>query len=85
MRPFLLENRDQHKVQLVEKSSLLLQGFVGAGALDDEVDHKVANPWEISAEARTTNDNSEPTLTLLSWQDFPSCYNNGVEHLQAQV
>ena len=41
VRPFLLEYRDEDKVELVEEGSLLLEGFLGVGDLYDETNHKV--------------------------------------------
>ena len=43
MGPLLLENRYEDKVEFVEKSSLCLEGLFGAGALDNEAHHKIAN------------------------------------------
>lgn len=45
MRPFLLEDRDEDKVQLVEECSLGFERLFGARGLDDEVDDKVTDPF----------------------------------------
>ena len=49
MRPFLLENRNKDEVELIEEGSLCLQRFFGARGLNDEVDHKVTDPYRILA------------------------------------
>ena len=49
MRPLLLEDRDEDKIQLVEKGSLGLERFFGAGGLDNEVHDEVTDTWERSA------------------------------------
>ena len=43
VRPLLLEDRDKDEVELIEEGSLGFEGFFGAGGLDDEADHEVAN------------------------------------------
>ena len=43
MRPLLLEDGYEDKVEFVEKSSLCLEGFFGARALDNEAHNKIAN------------------------------------------
>lgn len=43
VRPFLLEDGDEDEIELVEQGSLGSQGLLGAGALEDEGDDKVAN------------------------------------------
>lgn len=49
VRPFLLENRNKDEVELIEEGSLCLQRFFGARGLNDEVDHKVTDPYRILA------------------------------------
>ena len=49
MRPFLLEDGDKDEVELVEKGPLRLQRLLRRGALDDVVNHKVADTWSQSA------------------------------------
>ena len=44
MWPFLLENRHQNEVELVEKSSLGFEALLRAGALNDEIDHEISDP-----------------------------------------
>lgn len=43
MGPLLLEDGDEHKIQLVEEGPVCLEGLLGVGGLDDEVDDEVAN------------------------------------------
>jgi hypothetical protein len=43
MGPLLLEDRYEDKVEFIEKSSLCLEGFFGAGALDNEAHNEVSN------------------------------------------
>ena len=41
VRPFLLQDRHQDKVQLVEKGTLGLEGLLGARACEDVLDDEV--------------------------------------------
>lgn len=43
MRPFLLEDRHEDKVEFVEQHALAPQALLRVRALDDEVDDKVAD------------------------------------------
>lgn len=46
MRPFLLQDGDEHEIQLVEEGPVCLEGLLGVRSLDDEVDDEVANAWK---------------------------------------
>ena len=43
VRPFLLEDRDEDKVQLVQQDALTSQALFGVGRLDDKFNNKVAD------------------------------------------
>lgn len=43
VRPLLLEDGYKDEVEFVEQGALCLQRLFGTRALDNEVDHKVAN------------------------------------------
>lgn len=45
MGPFLLQNRNEDEVELVEEGALGAAGVVVIGELDNEVDNKVADAW----------------------------------------
>ena len=46
MRPFLLQNGNKHKIQLVHIGALVFQSLFGLGALDDGVYDEVPNSYE---------------------------------------
>ncbi len=43
VRPFLLENGYEHKVEFVEECPVCLERLLGVRSLDDEVHNEVAN------------------------------------------
>jgi hypothetical protein len=45
VRPFLLEDRDEDEVELVQQSAVGAAAVVVVGELDDEVDDEVADAW----------------------------------------
>lgn len=45
VRPFLLEDGDEHQVELVEQCLVIAQGLFTVGALDDELHNEVADAW----------------------------------------
>lgn len=45
VRPLLLENGDEDEIELVKQGSLRLKRLFRGGALNDEVDDKVANTY----------------------------------------
>jgi hypothetical protein len=51
MRPFLLKDRDQDQVQLVQERPLRLVWLLVCGVLDDEVDNEVSDSFPRSAVA----------------------------------
>jgi hypothetical protein len=49
VRPFLLQDRDEYEVQLVEEGTVGLEGLFGVGALKDVLDDEVADSCCLSA------------------------------------
>jgi hypothetical protein len=45
VRPFLLEDRDEDEVELVQQGAVGAAAVVVVGELDDEVDDEVADAW----------------------------------------
>ena len=45
VRPFLLEDGDEHQIELVEQCLVVSQGLFAVGALDDELHNEVADAW----------------------------------------
>ncbi len=46
VRPFLLEDGDEHQIELVEQCLVVSQGLFAVGALDDELHNKVTDAWQ---------------------------------------
>jgi hypothetical protein len=49
VRPFLLEDRDEDEVQLVEEGALGAAAIIAVRQLDNKIDNKVADAWARSA------------------------------------
>lgn len=45
MGPFLLQNRNEDEIELVEEGALGAAGVVIVGELNNEVDNEVADAW----------------------------------------
>ena len=49
VRPFLLQYRDEHEVELVEQGALALKGLFGAGALHDTRSDEISDSQTLVA------------------------------------
>lgn len=86
VRPFLLQDGDEDEIELVEQGSLGSQGLLGAGALEDEGDDKIANACTtVSALWSQHYLSAFHTLALLPRENPPSRGDDVVENLQRQV
>ena len=46
VRPFLLQDRDQDEVELIQKGTVPLEHFLRLGVFDDQVDHEIPDSYE---------------------------------------
>lgn len=64
VRPFLLQDRDEYEVQLVEKGAVGLEGFFRVGALENVLNDKVADSCYLSAARAVSTSEMRATAYL---------------------
>lgn len=70
MGPFLLQDGNKNKVQLVEEGALVSEALFRAGGLNDEVDNEVADTCTSSEKPKSGHKPRYSYLGIGPWEEL---------------